>query len=191
MDTDFLFHTMGAIAPLALQLQERLKYNLREEQFDKKATILSPGETCRRLYFIKEGFTRAYYLSRSGKECTTWFMGTGQLMMSVFSFYSQRPASEWIQVLEPSTLQSISYQQLQAIYADFPEFNLSGRIMTEKYYLLSEQRAIMLRTTTPEERYEQLIESYPDIFEKASQKQVASYLGITHETLSRLRKKLP
>ncbi|MES2457903.1 MAG: Crp/Fnr family transcriptional regulator [Bacteroidota bacterium] len=191
MDTYLLMHILGSISPLSSKLQERFSDYLVEEEFPKKHILLHEGETCRRIWFIKSGVTRAYYLNEQGDECTSWFMNTGNLMISVYSFLRQLPAYEHIEILEPSTLQSISYQQLQSIYADFEEGNLIGRIMTERYYLLAEERAIMLRTRSVEERYLHLLETHPDIMEKASQKQVASYLACSQETLCRLRAKLP
>ena len=191
MDTDLLMNTLGSITPLSYQLQARFSEYIVEEEFPKKHILLNEGETCRRIWFIKSGFTRAYYFNQDGDEYTSWFMGHGELMISVYSFLRQQPAYEYIQILESTILQSISYQQLQSIYADFPEGNMLGRVMTERYYMLAEERAIMLRSRSVEERYLQLLERHPDIMEKASQKQVASYLVCSQETLSRLRAKLP
>ena len=191
MDTHLLLKTLGSIIPLSSKLQERFADCLKEDHYLKKHVLLNSGETCRKVWFIKSGFCRAYHLNLHGDECTSWFLKTGDLMISVYSFLMQLPANEYIEILEPTTVQSITYQQLQSIYADFPEGNLLGRVMTERYYLMSEERNIMLRTKTIEERYLQLLDSHPDIMEKASQKQVASYLSCTQETLSRLRAKLP
>jgi len=190
MDANLILHTLSSITPLSAGIQQRFNDCLKEDEYDKKDILLAEGDTCRRIWFIKQGFARAYYLNQKGQESTTWFMGQGDLMISVYSFLMQQPAHERIEILEPSTLQSISYQQLQSVYADFAEGNLLGRVMTEKYYMLAEARAIMLRTRTPEERYLHLLSRHPEIMEKASQKQVASYLGLTQETLCRLRAKL-
>ena len=143
--------------------------------------IAPGGETSRRIYFINKGFARAYYVTRQGRECTSWFMGQGDLMISVYSFYTQKPAAENIELL------SISWNQLQGIYADFPEYNYTGRLVTEKYYMLSEERTILLRTLSARERYERLLQLHPGITQKASLGQIASYLGMTQETLSRVR----
>jgi len=184
-----LLETLGFIIPLPAPLQQRVNDEVITETFKRKHLLLRPGETARRLYFIRYGFLRAYFIDSSGKECTTWFMGKGDLMISVYSFFTQKPAYEYIEVLDDCKLQSLTWNQLNSYYADFAEGNLLGRIVTQKYYLLSEERALFLRTQTPENRYEMLVERYPDIEQKTTQSNIASYLGISRETLSRIRRK--
>ncbi|MEO7215562.1 Crp/Fnr family transcriptional regulator [Mucilaginibacter sp.] len=186
MEAD-LFQTLAFIAPLSAGLQKAFGNYIVEETYAKKHRLLDEGQVCKRVYFIKKGFARAYYLAKDGKECTCWFMGTGDIMISVYSFLTQRPAAENIEILEDSIIQSISWNQLQSIYADFPEYNYIGRIVTEKYYILSEERALLLRTSTAEERYHLLLKTHPGILQKASLGQIASYLCISQETLSRVR----
>jgi CRP/FNR family transcriptional regulator, anaerobic regulatory protein len=186
MDTQFLIQTVSQIIPLSDKLLGRLADNLKEEKFPKKHLLLTEGQTARRIYFIQEGFARAYYYDKD-KELTTWFMGKGDFMISVYSFFTQQPALENVELLEDCTLLSLSWHQLQALYEDFIEFNIVGRVLTEKYYMLSEERAILLRTMSAAERYHQLITKYPEILQQAKLGQIASYLGISQETLSRVR----
>jgi len=160
MDADLLLQTLTFIAPLSAGLQQAFAGYITED------------------YYTKEG-----------KECTSWFMGQGDIMISIYSFLTQQPAAESIEILEHSVIQSMSWTDLQAIYADFKEFNYIGRIVTEKYYIQSEERSILLRTLSARERYELLLKSHPGILKKASMGQVASYLGISPETLSRVRGK--
>ncbi|RYZ26008.1 MAG: Crp/Fnr family transcriptional regulator [Chitinophagaceae bacterium] len=185
-----LMEVLGQITPLPEPFQQRVNSQLQTETYSAKTLLLRPGETCRKLYFIKSGFFRAYHIDQNGKEYTTWFMGTADLMISVHSFFTQTPAEEYIEVLQDSILQSISWLQLQAYYADFKESNYLGRIVTEKYYIQSEERALFLRTQSPEERYQHLLSKHPHIEQLTSTANIASYLGLTRETLSRLRSKL-
>jgi len=184
-----LLETLGFIVPLPAPMQERVNREILTEKFNRKHLLLKPGETARRLYFIRSGFLRAYFIDDQGKECTTWFMGKGDLMISVYSFFTQKPAHEYIEVLQECKLQSLSWHELNAYYADFPQGNLLGRIVTQKYYILSEERSIFLRSQTPETRLNQLLERYPDIEQQTTLTNIASYLGMTRETLSRLRSK--
>ena len=181
MNAELLIETLNFIYPLSAALDRRFRESIREEILPKRTLLLREGETSRRIYFINKGFARAYYVTRQGRECTSWFMGQGDLMISVYSFYTQKPAAENIELL------SISWNQLQGIYADFPEYNYTGRLVTEKYYMLSEKRTILLRTLSARERYERLLQLHPGITQKASLGQIASYLGMTQETLSRVR----
>jgi len=181
-----LLAALSFITPISQPFQQRLNEQLLTDRFPRRHILLRPGETARHIYFIKEGFLRAYFLDREGRECTTWFMGKYDLMISVYSFFTQRPAYEYIEVLQESTLQHITYLQLQSYYADFREGNLIGRAMMERDYMMSEERAIFLRCKTPSERYEQLLKTHPDITQKTIQIIIASYLGIGRETLNRL-----
>lgn len=187
MDTDKLIRSLSLIAPLSAELQEAFSNYVTEDSYPKKHLLLKEGQVAKRIYFIKEGFARAFYFTKNTKECTAWFMGEGDLMISVYSFFTQQAAVENIELLEDSIIQSMTWKQLQAIYADFKYFNYIGRIITEKYYIQSEERAILLRTLTAKERYELLLNTHPNIFQKAPLGQIASYLGISQETLSRVR----
>lgn len=184
-----LLETLGFIMPISAPMQQRVNDQVITQTFNRKKLLLKPGETSRRLYFIRSGFLRAYFIDENGRECTTWFMGKGDLVISVYSFFTQQPAHEYIEVLQDCKLQSLTWNELNAFYADFREGNLLGRVVTQKYYILSEERAIFLRTHTPETRYKILLERYPEIEQQTTLTNIASYLGISRETLSRLRAK--
>jgi CRP-like cAMP-binding protein len=186
-ELDILFQILTMIAPLSGALRKRFEEFIVRMEFKKKQLLLREGEVSRRIYFIAAGSARAYHLDREGREHTTWFMTQYDLMISVYSFYTQRPAMEYIELLEDTVLLSMTWDQLQIIYAEFPEYNFHGRQVTEKYYIMSEERAILLRNKQPAARYKLLLQKQPDIIQRASLGQIASFLGITLETLSRIR----
>ncbi|TWR26771.1 Crp/Fnr family transcriptional regulator [Mucilaginibacter achroorhodeus] len=186
MNADKLLNLLNFIAPFSAALDQRFRDTLKEEHHQKGYLLLREGETSRKIYFINKGFARAFHYN-GDKECTTWFMGEGDLMISVYSFYTQQPAPENIELLADSALLSMTWNQLQSIYADFPEYNYIGRIVTEKYYMMSEERTIILRTMSAAQRYNLLLKKYPQVLLNAKLSQVASFLGITPETLSRVR----
>lgn len=186
-ELDILLQILTMISPLSGALRKRFEDFVVSKTYKKKHLLLREGETSRRIYFIASGSARAYHLDREGREHTTWFMNKYDLMISVYSFYTQQPAAEYIELLEDSTLLSMTWDQLQIIYAEFPEYNYHGRLVTEKYYIMAEERAILLRNKQPAERYKLLLQKQPDITQHASLGQIASFLGITLETLSRIR----
>jgi len=186
-DLETLFRVLTFIAPLSGALRRRFEDFIVTKKYPKKHRLLNEGEISRHIFFICKGSARAFYLDAEGHEHTTWFMGPGDLMISVYSFYTQEPAAENIELLESSVLLSMTWGQLQNIYAEFPEYNYHGRLFTEKYYILSEKRGILLRTRKPADRYHQLLKEYPKITQQASLGQIASFLAITPETLSRIR----
>jgi CRP/FNR family transcriptional regulator, anaerobic regulatory protein len=186
-DEELLFQLLHFIAPISIALRTQLAGCLKREAYSKKHVLVRPGEISRKIYFIREGFARACYHDAEGREHTTWFMGPGDFMISVYSFFTQQPAAEQVELLADSRLLSITWDQLQSLYAGHPEFNFHGRIITEKYYIQSEERAVLLRTKKPAERYRMLLAKYPNLLQQASLGQIASFLSITQETLSRLR----
>ena len=114
-------------------------------------------------------------------------MKEGDVIISVESYFKQQPSKENIQAIEDCELICISYDDLQVIYTKFPEFNFIARILTEKYYTLSEQRLFSLRMQRANERYAYLMRDYPEIIQRVPSTFIASYLGITLETLSRIK----
>jgi CRP/FNR family transcriptional regulator, anaerobic regulatory protein len=183
-----LFQFLESIHPFSSGLRSALVEKLRTKTVLKKEHILNEGQVCNNIYFIHDGFFRSYYI-KDTKEITQWFMKTGDVIISVSSFYKRIPSYEFIQCMSDAEISFISYQDLQELYKNFPEFNFIGRTLTEKYYLLSDERSFGLRKQKAEERYELLLEHNKDILQLASLTDIASYLGISLETLSRIRAK--
>lgn len=114
-------------------------------------------------------------------------MKEGDVIVSVESFFSQTESYESIHALEDCRLHSLSYRDLQEAYQNYPEFNFIGRLLTEKYYRLSEERLYSIRMQRGLEKYKSLIEHHPQLIQRVPSKYLASYLGLTEETLSRIR----
>lgn len=183
-----LFSFIANIHPFSNELQKAIAACLLKQELKKKNLLLEEGSVCERLYFIEKGLARAYYFWDE-QEITSWFMQENDLIVSVYSFFSQKPSLEYIELLEDSTLISISNEDLQRLYKEFPEFNYFGRVLTQQYYVRSEERIISHRRHTAEKRYEALFNSNPGLFNRAQKNQIASYLGMSAETLSRIRRK--
>ena len=107
----------------------------------------------------------------------------------MYAFIAQKPGYEGIELLESCVLYSISYAQLQTLYRKYPALNLAGRLLTERYYLELEERTRSLQFQTATERYALLLAQQPGLLQRASLGHIASYLGISQETLSRIRGK--
>lgn len=181
-----LLHLFNSIIPLSMSLKERLSETLQTKDFKKNQLVLREGQVCNYIYFIENGFLRSYYL-KDGKEITAWFMKENDIIISVNSFFKREPGYEYIQTIEDSTLHYIHYDELQKIYKDFVEFNIVGRVLTEMYYTLSEERLYGMRSQTAEERFAFLLDKHPEIIQRTPRSYIASYLGISFETLSRIR----
>lgn len=180
-----LFNVIGELSPEAKQDIGKI---LQHQTFSKKDFILTQGQICRHIYFIEYGLARSFYLD-DGKEITSWFMMENDVIISVKSFFVQVPAAEYIQALEDTSLYYISFHDLMALYEAHPSFNTIGRRLIEIYYMKSEDRLQNIRKKDAFERYNFLITQHPEIRQRVSSRIISSYLGISEETISRLRER--
>ncbi|GAB3895012.1 Crp/Fnr family transcriptional regulator [Spirosoma agri] len=183
-----LIDILQSIYPVSEAFLLELKRFLRREEVGRKQWLLRPGEISSKIYFIEKGLVRGFYI-HNDKEVTVWFMKENDLIISIISFYTRQPSEEYIELLEDGVVWSITYEQLQLLFHNFIEFNFASRVLTERYYALSELRAQKLRLPSAQDRYLQLLEEIPDIFTRAPLKYIASSLGLTPETVSRIRAK--
>lgn len=184
-----LFLFLNSIHPLSEEILRQLTLNLKRKVLLKKDFLLKEGQTCKSIYFIEQGLLRCFY-NKEAKEVSTWFMKEGDMVISVESYYNQQPGYENIQALEDSIIYYMEYDVLQSMYHSFPEFNITGRRLTEKYYTLSEQRIYSIRMQSAAERYLYLLTNHAELIQRVPSKFLASYLGIAMETLSRMKHKL-
>lgn len=185
-----LLEVLGSIAPLSAAYHDRLRSQLVTEHIPAKHLLLQPGEICRRIHFISSGLIRIYTVDDLGKEKTIIFMGPGELAVDVSSFYEQSLATEYLETLQPTTIQSLTWHQLNSFYADFREGNYIGRIITQKYLVLAVERHTELMGSSITDRYLSLLTRYPNIEQQTNQSHIASYLGISRETLNRIKSEL-
>ncbi len=141
---DLLLTYLSSLYPLSPMALEYLGEHLKTMEVPKKKFILRQGRVCYNIYFINEGLLRCFYI-KNDKEVNSWFMKEQDVIISVESFFSQTPGYENIQALEDCVLRYIDYDELQYLYSICPEFNFVGRMLIEKYYMLSEQRLYSLR----------------------------------------------
>lgn len=154
----------------------------------KNDFLLTEGKICRHLYFVQHGAVRGFY-NLDGKEITHWFAFEPDFVTSFHSFITQEPAVENIQLLEGSILWAISKSNLDALMSQHHEVERLVRIAYEKYYLRLEERFVNAHFKTASERYQNLLLQNPSLLARVSLGHIASYLGITQETLSRIRSK--
>ena len=185
-----LLQVLGSIAPLSAAYQQRLSRQLVTETYPARHLLLQPGEICRNIHFICSGLVRIYTMDENGREKTIIFMGPGELAVDVSSFYEQSVASEYLETMQPTTIQSLTWSQLNSFYADFSEGNYIGRIITQKYLVMAVARNMELLTSSIQDRYLSLLQRYPAIEQQVTQGHIASYLDISRETLSRLKSDL-
>ncbi|MGN7823298.1 Crp/Fnr family transcriptional regulator [Chitinophaga sp. 22536] len=155
----------------------------------KSAFFVEEGKVYREIGFVVKGLLRSYYLVE-GEEINTAFFTEGQWPKAYHSFLTQTASRQWIQALEDSELITISYKQLQYLFANSPAWERFGRIATENLYIASQLRSEMLLLEKPAERYINLVKTHPHLLERVPLYHLASYIGIKQPSLSRIRKRL-
>lgn len=175
------------------QLSEEAQYALHgcltQLMFSKNEYLVMEGKICRHLYFLQDGSLRGFY-NLDGKEITHWFAFENDFVTSFHSFITQQPAVENIQLLEGSILWSISKDNLSQLMNQYHELEKLVRIVYEKYYIRLEERFVNAQFKTATERYQNLLMQTPYLIERVPLGYIASYLGISGETLSRIRSRV-
>ncbi len=155
-----------------------------------KTILVREGNIGRNLYFIESGLLRTYHLLE-GKEINTYFACDNQFISSFASFISQTPSFETLETIEDSIVYELSYDSLTNLYKTSRTFEKLGRILAEKNYLCVQERTYSMQTKTAKQKYLDFIKTYDKkIIQNVPQHQIASFLGIAPESLSRVRKEI-
>lgn len=175
------------------QLTEEAWAKLQEKftfQYLKKGDFLTrSGEVCRQVSFINKGLLRMFYVI-DGKEICTGFQKENEYLAEYASFLTQQPSTSNIDALEDCELINLSYEDMQLLYNEEPVFQIFGRKIAEMLFIMISSQTNALLTLTPEERYRNVVQDHSFIIQRVPQYMIASYIGITPEHLSRLRKKM-
>ncbi|MEI3802715.1 MULTISPECIES: Crp/Fnr family transcriptional regulator [unclassified Chitinophaga] len=154
--------------------------------FKRNDILLDYGETCRYCYFCIKGLVTGRYI-KDGAEKAKWFFAEHDMIISVKSFFNQVASLDKLVAKEPTICLAIPWKKLETIYEEYPEFNKIGRKLTEYYYELAEERAMWINYDA-EGRYHLLFKAYPKLANRISDTDLSSYLGITRQYLSTIRK---
>jgi CRP-like cAMP-binding protein len=171
----------------AIKAKEIAEY-FEEKELRKGALFLKEGQVSNEYLVLQNGFMRAYSFDPDGNEVTTAFHNKHQPVFEVASFFNRIPSKENIQALTDCMGWAITYEQLNFLFHSIPEFRDFGRSILVKGFASLKTRMLSMITESAEERYLSLLQSNPEIFQYAPLKQIASYLGITDTSLSRIRK---
>lgn len=152
--------------------------------------ILEKGIVADEYLFLEKGFMRSFAHDTEGNEVTTNFYSPGDMIFEVASFFNRTKSKENIQALTDCVGWYITYGQLNSLFHTLPEFREFGRSILVKGFSELKTRMLSMITETAEERYISLLKTNPEIFRQASLKNIASFLGITDTSLSRIRKEL-
>lgn len=184
---DLLDHisTRCTISP---ELSQRIQDDFEEMHTQQGDHLLTQGMRAIKVYFVSKGVVQTYYY-HNGKEVTSWFYQEGQFVTSWHSFYSQRAGFESVQCLEDCTLYAISHAKYQQLVADFPAFAQFARLLAEDTVAYLDYFSKSWSFLSAKEKYDSLHTHFSQIEQRVKLGQIASFLGISQETLSRIRGK--
>lgn len=160
------------------------------KRFQKGEFLLRQDEICTQSFFIESGIVRKFYLTQEGKEITTELCFADDLAVSFQSYTLQSPSPEFIQALEKTEVTATDYESFQRLKTNFPLLLELDLMMTEYYAMWLEQRLQRFHTLDATERYQLLVKEQPHVIRQIQLTHIASYLGISLETLSRIRAKI-
>lgn len=166
-------------------------YNLFEaRKVSKKSFLLRENDICRFEGFVTKGLFRVFHIDEKGFEQVLYFAIEDWWVTDIDSFINERPSLLYIEALEDSEVLLISKKDKELAYASIPKIEKLFRIMTQKTHVVLQRRMIEYLGKTADQRYLDFIEKYPKIYPRLTNLQIAAYLGISHEFLSKIRKKL-
>ena len=182
--TDFLI----TLVPFSQDELNDILSHFEKEYVQKNQVLIKEGQVCHKLYFVEKGMGRSYYLKEDGKEVTQWFFGAGNFMSSADSFFNQSPSFYYLEILEDSILYSISYKKMDLLLAKYHNMEKFIRLLSIEMFTKIVHKLNAIQFQTARERYDYMISEFPDISHRVSLGHIASYLGMTQETLSRIRR---
>lgn len=190
MNTTSIKHVMDSILPLNAECWEDFISFFTIRNVKKGEIILDHNEVCKHVYFVNKGLMRCYYFTPEGREITGEFFTENKFLTDYFSFSTQQKSTSAFQALEDSELISIPRPAVYLMYDKYHAGERFGRLIAEQSYIELMNSILTEKTMSPEQRYQKLFTERPELMDKVSLTIIASYLRITPEHLSRIRKKI-
>ena len=167
-----------------------LESKLIEKKVKRRQFILQEGDVCKHYTFVVNGCFKMYKVDNKGLEHNLQFSIENGWIADIGSFYSNKPSELYIEALEQSTILQIAKPDLLYLYSQYPKFDRNFRVLIENAFISLQKRVLQNISSTAEERYLDFLKNYPNLFNRISNVQIASYIGVTPEFLSRIRKSI-
>jgi CRP-like cAMP-binding protein len=188
MNTDKLFTFFDSYVPLSAAEKEDLALRIKEKQFKRKDFFLQEGQVCHHYGFVVEGCFKTYGVDKEGKEHNLQFGAENDWICDIGSFYSEEASKLFIEALEPSSVILIERSDLIELYKLYPKFVRYFKVFFENKFVEMQNRVLQNISSTAEERYLAFLKQYPQLSNRLPSLEIASYLGVTPQFLSKVRK---
>lgn len=172
------------------EILEKLTSYCNVKKIEKGSFLLKEGDKCQHSFFVEKGLLKQYSIDKKGKEHILQFAPQGWFMSDRESVFFNKPSSYFIQTIEDSTVVFIEEDLLIKLAVEDNNFLRFNNRLLHNHIKNLQKRITLLQSASAEERYLDFIDTYPDILLRVPQTYVASYLGITPESLSRIRKEM-
>ncbi len=180
---------INSFVPLSTEVAEELLSKSQKQHLPKHYLLHKDGEICQKIYFIEKGLARWYYYNEDGKDITDSFGLENSFITAFDSFFQRKPSRYLIELLEDSTVYSMTYADLDQSFEKFPEVQRVSRLILIQILEQMLDKNAALQFNNARQRYRFITEKHPDLLQRVALGHIASFLGITQETLSRIRAK--
>ncbi|MBU7576519.1 MAG: Crp/Fnr family transcriptional regulator [Flavihumibacter sp.] len=184
---ELFFQQFNEKVPLTAEEQETIKTYLTPKKLRKKQYLLQEGDVCKYIAFVEKGALKSYVIDEAGTERITQFALEGWTISDLYSFLTGEPATYHIDAIEDAELILISKAAHEELLQTVPKYETYIRLQITGAYIALQRRLTSIISLPIEERYKNLIATYPTIVQRVPQHMIASYMGLTPETLSRVR----
>lgn len=185
-----IVENISKIVTLTPQEQALFLSKTETKHYKAKTIILNAGEVCKHSYFVNSGLLRSFTINDNIVEHVLSFACEGWWIGDMYSLLSQKPGNLFVEVMEDSEVVLLSKENQEKLYTEIPKMERFFRILTEKSLVANQERLMDSLSLTAEERFEKFCKKYPTLIQKVPQKQIASYIGVTPEFLSKMKAKL-
>jgi len=188
MEADALFQLLSSVYPLSESFLAALRKELMLLSLPKNHMLLEAPKVGEYIYFLQQGFALTYSYE-AGEKQINGFWKSGQIILPTARFFEQLPSSEYIQLMEKSDVLFLHHSKVEELLVRFPEAQALFRVLMNRHHQRSLNCNRELRHLSVEVRFEKLRKRYPSLEQLVPQENIASYLGITPQSLSRLKRR--
>lgn len=167
---------------------EQIAKHFEERKVKRRQFILQQGDVCKHFTFVINGCLKMYAVDQSGKEHNIEFIAENDWATDLSSFYLEKPSQLYIEAVEPAIVLQIKHDDLTSLYTNYHTIDHNFRVIIEQKYIELQNRVLQNISSSAEQRYEYFLKQYPNLSNRLPNTLIASYLGITPEFLSKIRK---
>ena len=190
MNFDWVLKVLRSKHPFSDENFQRLVPLFEQRSYAKNEFVFQPGEVVKETFFVTKGIFRHYFVTAEGKERIIYFSEEGNFAGELMSFLFEKPTDFYFQALEDAELLVLNRENWEIAFTTIPSFSLYQLKLHAQFIYDLKQEMGNAAKITPDEKYRSLLEKNPSLASRLPQYQIATYLGITPETLSRIRKRM-